>query len=338
MTLLLLFAAISIGFSFLCSILEAALLSITPSYIRSLHAENPVLSERLRKLKDKIDDPLSAILTLNTIAHTAGATGVGAQVAVLFGEAWLGVASAVMTLLILILSEIIPKTIGAVYWRSLAPYLPSTLGVMMWVFAPFLWLSQFITRRIGANEHENDVRAEISALAAIGRDQHVIDEEERKIIVNTLYLHEIKAKDIMTPRTVSRVAHPDMPVNEFFDWSKSLPFSRFPLIGEDGLCVGYIHKGDLSSVDGQRALREVCHDALTVKDETNIDYLLGEMLRGRQHICVVYDSLGTWLGIVTLEDILETVLGQEIIDESDSVSDLRRYAKQRWSRKLKGTS
>lgn len=338
MTLLILFAIISISFSFLCSILEAALLSITPSYIRSLQTDNPELSERLRKLKDKIDDPLSAILTLNTIAHTAGATGVGAQVAVLFGEAWLGVASAVMTLLILVLSEIIPKTIGAVYWRALAPYLPSMLGVMMWVFAPFLWLSQFITRRIGAGEHENDVRAEISALAAIGRDQNVLDEEERKIIVNTLYLHEIKAKDIMTPRTVSRVVHPDMPVAEFLAWSHALPFSRFPLISEDGICVGYIHKGDLTHVDKQRALRDVAHAALTVKDETNIDYLLGEMLRARQHISVVYDHLGTWLGIVTLEDILETVLGQEIIDESDSVSDLRRYAKQRWSRKLKSTS
>lgn len=338
MTLLIVFAAVSIGFSFLCSILEAALLSITPSYVRSIQAETPSLYERLRRLKDNIDDPLSAILTLNTIAHTAGATGVGAQVAVLFGEAWLGAASAVMTVLILVLSEIIPKTVGAVYWRSIAPYLPSVLGVMMWLFAPFLWLSKLITRRIGAGVHESDIRAEIGALVAIGRDQNVLDDEEQKIIVNTLYLHEIKSKDIMTPRTVSRTAHPAMPVAEFLDWSKTLPFSRFPLIGEDGICVGYIHKADLANVDPQRSLAELSHAAITVKDNTNIDYLLGEMLRGRQHMSVVYDNLGTWLGIVTLEDVLETILGQEIIDESDSVSDLRRYAKQRWSRKLNGRS
>lgn len=337
MALLLAFAAISIGFSFLCSILEAALLSITPSYIRSLQAEKPVLYQRLRRLKDNIDDPLAAILTLNTIAHTAGATGVGAQVAMLFGEVWLGLASAVMTLLILILSEIIPKTIGAVYWRGLAPSLPPILRVMMWIFAPFLWLSKIVTRRIGGAMQDTDIRGEISALAAIGRDEQVLDNEELKIILNTLHLHEIKTKDVMTPRTVSRTVHPDISVAEFLEWSQTLPFSRFPLITDDGICVGYIHKGDLRNVDGQRPLRELAHDALMVKDETNIDFLLGEMLRGRQHISVIYDHLGTWVGIVTLEDVLETILGQEIIDESDNVSDLRRYAKQSWSRKLKGS-
>ena len=171
MTLLIIFAAVSIGFSFLCSILEAALLSITPSFIGGLRETRPKLYEALRSYKEDIDKPLSAILTLNTVAHTVGATGVGAQVAVVFGEAWLGAASAIMTLAILILSEIIPKTIGAKYWRSLAPMLPPVLNFIMISLMPFVWLSKLITSRIGGGEHDVDVRAEIRALADMGKDQ-----------------------------------------------------------------------------------------------------------------------------------------------------------------------
>ena len=335
MTLLIAFAIISIGFSFLCSILEAALLSITPSYIASLKKDRPDLFLRLRRLKDDIDDPLSAILTLNTIAHTAGATGVGAQVAVLFGEAWLGAASAIMTLAILIVSEIIPKTIGAKYWRGIAPALPAALGFLVKALLPFVWLSKQVTRRIAKGEGETDIRAEISALAEIGRDQQALDEDERRMIQNVLRFHEIKVSAVMTPRTVCKFIGPETTVSEFRQKVSKAPFSRYPMIDEEGETLGYVHRSDLLNMDDNANLADYLREVKRVRASTNIEFLFSEMLRERQHIAVVYDELGTWLGVVTLEDILETLLGTEIMDETDNVSNLRRYAKQRWSRRLR---
>lgn len=335
MTLLVAFAVLSIGFSFLCSILEASLLSVTPSYIASLKKERPELFARLRALKDNVDDPLSAILTLNTVAHTVGATGVGAQVAVVFGEAWLGLASAVMTLAILILSEIIPKTIGAKYWRTIAPRLPAILGVMIKALLPFIWLSKQITRRIASSEPDTDIRAEISALAEIGRDQQALDEDERRMILNVLRFHEIKVSAVMTPRTVCKFVAPDITTAQFREQVKKSPFSRYPVIDGDGETLGYLHRADLITLEDDVNLLDHMRRVKCVKGNTNIELVFSEMLRERQHLAVVYDELGTWLGIVTLEDILETLLGTEIMDETDNVSNLRRYAKQRWSRRLK---
>ena len=180
MVLLVAFVVLSIGFSFMCSILEAALLSLTPSYIAQLKESRPKLHDALSKLKSDIDKPLAAILTLNTIAHTVGATGVGAQVSIIFGEAYIGIASAVMTLLILILSEIIPKTIGASYWRTLAPALPPVLRIMIWILTPFIWLSEMITNRINKKENDVDLRSEIKALARLGHEEKAIDGDEAR--------------------------------------------------------------------------------------------------------------------------------------------------------------
>ncbi|MFP1682746.1 CNNM domain-containing protein [Alloalcanivorax sp. C16-1] len=335
MTLLIVFAAVSIGFSFLCSILEAALLSITPSYIAGLRDEKPVLFRRLRRLKDDIDDPLAAILTLNTVAHTAGATGVGAQVAVVFGEAYLGVASAVMTLVILIFSEIIPKTIGAKYWRSLAPALPPVLRVMVLVLKPFVWLSKLVTRQFGTGEPDTDIRAELKAMAEIGRDQQALDEDERRVITNILNLHEIKVGKVMTPRTVVRSLRPDDTVDPVRQQLVNQPFSRYPVINEHDEALGYVHKSDLLDMEGSRKIGEVMRGMTPYRSTMNIEYVFGEMLRQRQHLGMVYDELGTWVGLITMEDVIETILGQEIMDETDNVSNLRRYAKQRWSRRLR---
>jgi len=335
MFLLVAFAIISIGFSFFCSILEAALLSVTPSYIASLRKDRPELFKPLRKLKDDIDDPLAAILTLNTIAHTAGATGVGAQVAIIFGEAWLGLASAVMTLAILVFSEIIPKTIGAKYWRGIAPALPAILGVLVKILLPFVWLSKLVTRRIAQGEEATDIRAEISALAEIGRDQQALDEDERRMIQNVLRFHEIKVSSVMTPRTVCNYIAPETTVPEFREKVSKAPFSRYPMIDEEGETLGYVHRSDLITMDDSAKLTDHLRQIKKIKASTNIEFIFSEMLRERQHIAVVYDELGTWLGVVTLEDILETLLGTEIMDETDNVSNLRRYAKQRWSRRLK---
>ena len=335
MTLLIIFAAISIGFSFLCSVLEAALLSITPSFIAGLRESRPALYEALRGFKDDIDKPLSAILTLNTVAHTVGATGVGAQVAVVFGETWLAAASGVMTLAILILSEIIPKTIGAKYWRTLAPTLPPMLKVIMVSLAPFVWLSKLITSQIGGNEHDVDVRAEIRALAAMGKDQEALQEDEYKVIKNILRLHDVKVGAIMTPRTVCRIVSPDMSVADFIEREKGQPFSRFPVMTASGEARGYIHKSDLLGVAPEQTMNVLAHEVTMVSTTLSIEDLFHAMLTQRQHMAVVYDDHGTWVGLITLEDILESILGREIMDETDNVADMRLYARQRWSRKLK---
>ncbi len=335
MTLLIIFAAISIGFSFLCSVLEAALLSITPSFIAGLRESRPALYEALRGFKDDIDKPLSAILTLNTVAHTVGATGVGAQVAVVFGETWLAAASGVMTLAILILSEIIPKTIGAKYWRTLAPMLPPMLKVIMVSLAPFVWLSKLITSQIGGNEHDVDVRAEIRALAAMGKDQEALQEDEYKVIKNILRLHDVKVGAIMTPRTVCRIVSPDMSVADFIEREKGQPFSRFPVMTASGEAQGYIHKSDLLGVPLEQSMTVLAHEVTMVSTSLSIEDLFHAMLTQRQHMAVVYDEHGTWVGLITLEDILESILGREIMDETDNVADMRLYARQRWSRKLK---
>jgi len=334
MTLLIAFAVLSIGFSFLCSILEAALLSITPSFIASLKEERPQLFSKLRKLKDNIDDPLAAILTLNTIAHTAGATGVGAQVAVVIGQAWLGAASAIMTLAILIFSEIIPKTIGAKYWRRLAPMLPPVLNLIMKILLPFVWLSKQITRRIAPSTETTDIRGELAALSDIGRDQSALDEDEARMIKNVLRLHEIRVQAIMTPRGVSKVVGPGTTTEEFRALVKASPFSRFPVIDDQDHAVGYIHQADLLSLKPGAAIADAMREVRSVDARTNIETVFANMLRERQHLAVVYDEHGTWLGIITLEDILETLLGTEIVDETDHVADMRLYARETWSRRL----
>jgi CBS domain containing-hemolysin-like protein len=242
MTLLIAFAALSILVSFICSILEAALLSLTPSYIAQQKATKPKLYERLKGLKDKIDQPLAAILTLNTVAHTVGATGVGAQVTVVFGDGYLGIASAVMTLLILVLSEILPKTIGARYWPTLAPYLPSLLGGMIALLKPFILMSDLIMRLFGGKESEHDIRQEIKALTLLGREVGKLDEDEQRVISNILDLHEIKLRDIMTPRIVCEFAAPDDTLGAFKARVKESQFSRYPVIGEDESPLGVVFR------------------------------------------------------------------------------------------------
>lgn len=335
MILLGVFAFVAIGVSFLCSVLEASLLSITPSYVAQLREERPKLHHSLAQLKEKIDRPLAAILTLNTIAHTVGATGVGAQVAVVFGDAWIGVASAVMTLLILVLSEIIPKTIGATYWRQLSPMLPMTLKTMGWVLAPFIWLSELITGRIGGDEHEVDLRAEIRALAGIGREKQALHADEARIIANVLRLHEILVKSVMTPRNVCVSVLPDQTVTAFREDTAQPRFSRYPVITPDEKALGYVHKADLWQADPDATMETLMHPVEVVDVEDNVESVFTRMQRTHGHLCVVYDSHGVWRGVITLEDVLETLLGQEIMDESDDVADLRLYARQRWTRHLK---
>lgn len=334
MFLLIVFAFIAVGISFLCSILEAALLSITPSYVAQLKEKRPKLHAKLQDLKTNIDRPLAAILTLNTVAHTAGAAGVGAQVGVVFGDGYLAIASAVMTVLILVLSEILPKTIGAKFWRQLAPLLPGVLNAMILSLRPFIWLSDQITKRIGGEEHV-DVRSEIKALATLGHEQQLIDADERRVISNMLDLHNIRVRDVMTPRTVCESVRPDETISEFLYRAKTLPYSRFPVIDADEVPHGIILRNEALESDTDKTINELARDVEVVAETVNVEQVMRMLLDQRQHMALVFDEHGTWMGVVTLEDIIETILGQPIMDETDTVPSLRRYAQQRWDKRLK---
>ncbi|MCB8888880.1 CNNM domain-containing protein [Vreelandella malpeensis] len=335
MFLLIVTATLAIALSFLCSILEAALLSITPSYIARLKDEHPRLHASLDRLKTHIDRPLAAILTLNTIAHTVGATAVGAQAATVFGDTSIAVVSAVMTLLILVLSEIIPKTIGATYWKSIAPYLPRLLKPMIIALLPFIWLSEQITRRLGRAEHDVDLRDEIKVLARTGLEQRVLDEDESRTIVNVLNLHEIKVSGAMTPRTVCVTVAPNMTVAEFDARHGKASFTRFPVMDGGEQPFGYVHKADVYHADDARTMRDLMHPIGRVDVAENVERVFVDMLKDHLHMRVVFDDHGTFVGLITLEDILETLLGRDIVDETDSVVNLRHHAKQRWLSRIK---
>ena len=336
MTLLIAFAVLSILVSFICSILEAALLSLTPSYIAQQKLERPKLYERMKELKEQIDQPLAAILTLNTVAHTVGATGVGAQVTIVFGDGYLGAASALMTLLILVLSEILPKTIGARYWRTLAPFLPSLLGAMIVLLKPFILMSDLIMRLFGGKAPEHDIRQEIKALTLLGREVGKLDEDEQRVINNILDLHEIKLRDIMTPRIVCECAAPDDSIGAFKARVKESQFSRYPVIGEDEAPLGVVFRYDaLAAEDDDAAVASIMKPLKVVPDTMNVESLMAQLMHERQHMCLVYDEFGSWHGLVTLEDIMETIIGKPILDETDDIPNMRRFAKRRWEHRIK---
>lgn len=338
MSQLIAFVVLSIAVSFICSILEAALLSLTPSYIAQQKQSNPKLYDRLKILKDKIDQPLAAILTLNTLAHTVGATGVGAQVTVIFGDGYLGIASAIMTLLILVLSEIAPKTIGARYWPNIAPILPTTLNVMITLLRPVIWLSDQIMKLFGGGNHEHDLRQEIKALTVLGRELNKLDEDEQRVIANILDLHDIKVRDIMTPRTVCDSANPDEPLDQFIERVKVGLFSRYPVLDKDGSPLGIVFRYDMLNITDQQVVGDLMKPVKVISDKMSTEHLMTQLMHERQHMCLVYDEYGTWLGLVTMEDVIETIIGQPIMDETDNIPNMRRFAKRRWEHRLKNLS
>lgn len=335
MTLLIAFAVLSIAVSFVCSILEAALLSITPSYIAQQKVARPKLWERLRVLKDQIDQPLAAILTLNTVAHTVGATGVGAQVVKLYGDAYLGVASAVMTLLILVLSEIVPKTIGARYWVHLAPFLPTILNGMIFILKPFIWMSDRIMDLFGGHTMEHDIRLEIKALALLGRELDKIDADEQRVISNILDLHEIKVRQIMTPRIVCEFVSPDMGLEEFREMIREHQFSRYPVLDEEEVPLGMVFRHDVIDAEPEATVRSLMKSVTLVLDLDSVESLMMRFMGERQHMLLVYDEYGSWLGLVTMEDVMEAIIGQPILDETDDIPNMRRHARRRWKNRLK---
>lgn len=334
MTVLIFFALMAIGISFLCSVMEAALLSITPSYIAQLEDKNPRLYKKVSYLKQNIDNPLAAILSLNTIAHTVGATGVGAQVAEMYGNAYIGLASGLMTIAILVLSEILPKSIGAKYWKKLIPTMVFTLEIMMFLLKPFLWMSKLITRWFDSNEEDSNIKDEIKALAKMGRDEKIIDENKYRVIANIINLQEVKVKDIMTPRIVVHKVNPKMTIKEFDEFITTSPFSRFPIVDEhEQNFLGYIHKSSSYKARDSELVDEYARPMRSYSTEAPLELVLSNMIDDRNHMALVIDQFENWAGIITLEDIIETILGKEIVDETDQVADMRLYAKMKWKKR-----
>ena len=336
MTLLLIYLAIALGFSFYCSIAEAVLLSITPSFIATLREKKPKDAERLFSLKSNIDRPLAAILSLNTIAHTVGAAGVGAQAGIAMKSVPLAVVSAVLTLLILVFSEIIPKTIGALYWRGLSPWVGRSVQWLILLMYPLVWLSEQLTRFLaGGHKPHALTRDELGAMAEIGAQQGVLQESESKVFRSLMRFPKIKVTDVMTPRSVIVGFDQSMTVAELFEGFPKLPTSRIPIYKERlDQVVGFVLKVDLllakTEDQGDRPLADFRRDILIVPAESSLTKVLEQLLRDGHHIAMVMDQYGSVVGLVTLEDIVETLLGLEIVDEHDEQVDMQKFARDRW--------
>ncbi len=346
LTLLIVFFVISILFSFLCSLWEAVLLSITPTYAHVKMEQGSSIGYQLKSFKENIDRPLAAILTLNTIAHTVGAIGVGAQAAAIWSETHpiitQLVVPVVMTLAILIISEIIPKTIGANYWEELAPFTVRCLQFIIAVLAPLVWMSQLITKVLKKDKSRSVLsRSDFMVMTELGAKQGVFEESESHIIGNMLKFNTIRAEDIMTPRTVVIAAPESMTVNEFHDANPDLRFSRIPIYHEDSIdqITGYILKTEvLSSLinkDSDLSLAMIKREIMVVRETTALPDLFDHLMQKREHIALVVDEFGGMAGIVTMEDVIETLLGLEIVDELDRAEDMQALARRQWQQRAK---
>lgn len=341
-TLLIAFFFISITFSFLCSLWEAVLLSITPSYAEIKFQEGTSLGGHLRSFKDNVDRPLAAILTLNTIAHTVGAIGVGAQAASIWSNTnpfvTAFVVPAIMTVAILVLSEIIPKTIGATHWKRLVPFTVSSLLFITTLLYPFVWLSQFITRMLKKDTAGSIYsRSDFLAMAEIGAQHGVFEQSESDIITNLLKFNKVTAKDIMTPRTVVFAAPENVSIEDYFRQNEPLRFSRIPIYQEGSMdnIIGFLLKDELLAemIQGNKSqlVSALRREVMVVPLDFPLPELFNRLLERREHIAIVVDAFGGMAGVVTTEDVIETLLGMEIVDESDRETDMQVLARRNWA-------
>jgi CBS domain containing-hemolysin-like protein len=341
MGLLLLYVGLALALSFLCSLMEATLLSVTPSYVAALEARHRAAGPLLRRLKEQVDRPLAAILTLNTIANTAGATAAGAQAAHVFGDAYIALFSAFLTLAILYLSEILPKTLGAVYWRRLAPPLALVLSVLIPTLWPLVALARYLTRKVGRGQRRTAVhRDEFTALAELGAREGVFRAEESRVLKNLFRMGSLRTKHIMTPRIVVFALPQAATVRDVLADHAELRFSRIPIYGDDLDDVnGYVLKDDVllcgARDQHERRMEELRREILVVPETVPLPQLLERFLDSREHIALVVDEYGGTAGVVSMEDVVETVLGMEIMDEADKHKDMQELARQQWLKRAR---
>ncbi|MBT3064291.1 MAG: hemolysin family protein, partial [Candidatus Thiodiazotropha sp. (ex Lucina pensylvanica)] len=339
MLLLTVYVLIALGFSFLCSIAEAVILSVTHPYISVLDQEGNRAAPILREMKRDINDPLAAILTLNTTAHTIGAAGAGAQAAVVFGSGYVGVASGVLTFMILVFSEIIPKTLGANYWRQLAPVTAYTLKFLIWILYPFVVMSAMLTRLLSRGKaHGQFRRDEFTAMAEAGIEEGKLDQHESLILKNLFLLRDTRVTDVMTPRTVVFSLDEKVLVKDYFDKHNSSRFSRIPVYHKDRDHVtGFVLRSDLllshARGNSENSLDVYRREMPAIPDNSSLQVAFELFIEKRSHIMLVVDEYGSMEGILTLEDILETMLGIEIVDEGDRIDDMRKLARRLWKKR-----
>ncbi|MBQ0025122.1 MAG: DUF21 domain-containing protein [Bacteroidales bacterium] len=340
MTALLIFLLGAMCISFVCSILESVLMSTPLSFITMKEDEGFKYAKTFRRYKENIERPIAAILALNTIANTVGAAGVGRQANEIFGNEWFALVSAITTVLILVFSEIIPKTIGTSYWKSLMGFTTRTISVLIVMMYPLVivieWLSKHLSRK--DDDLPEVSREEVSAMANVGEEEGVIDEDENKIIQNVIKLDNVKAFDVMTPRVVAAVASERMTLKEFYKDRSFGHHSRIPVYSESPEYItGYILRSDalgaLADDKFSMVLSDIKRPITFFNEEKSISEIWDELLAKKEQIGLVIDEYGAFQGIITLEDIIETIFGLEIIDESDEAVDMQQLARERWERR-----
>ena len=340
MPLLLTFFFLALTVSFLCSIAESVLLSVSLSFVKTKEEQGSKSAKLLKKFKEDIGRPLSSILTFNTIANVVGAAGVGAQATALWGEAFFGVVSAVLTIMLLVFSEIIPKSFGARYWRVLAMPVAIMVNVMIYIMYPIVWMLKGITVLISAKTPQEKVsREEIAALTEIGLEEGIFAESESKTIKNLIRSRYIKANEVMTPRTVVISIQEDTKVKDFFSNPEVHKFSRFPIFEKTHDSItGYVLKHDITDmlnkgVGDDMPISQTKRTVVICYENITIPKLFDILLEKKEQLAVLVDEHGGMAGIVTLEDIIETIFGFEIIDERDAQVDMQQLAKDKWRKR-----
>lgn len=336
MGLLILFFVLALSVSALCSLMESVFLSTPMTFVASAEGKNTRAAALLKSLKKEQSRPISAILTINTIANTMGAAGVGAQAGVVFGNDLVGIFSVVLTLCILVFSEILPKTIGTRYWRSLALRAAYIIRVMMFITYPLVILAEGLTRLVGKGREQSVSRDEVSAMVKVGAEEGVFDKDENKMLQHLIKLSNVHAREIMTPSSVVAEVSEDTTMREAYANKELSTFSRIPVYKEDEEYVtGYVLRQTiLEKLAEDRftmKLADIVRPILSFQENTSVDDIWEMMLTKKEHISVIIDEYGCMRGIVTMEDVIETMLGFEIVDEKDTVTDMQVLARQKWA-------
>ena len=328
-----------LGVSFLCSLLESFILSVTHAHISIVSKDRPALGKKLSYFKENINRPLSAILSLNTIANTVGAASIGAITLIEFGSSWVAIMSGVLTLSILIFSEIIPKTIGALYWKRIL--IPATFAVQVLITMtyPLVVLLELLSKWLAKEGNGDKVsREEVIAMAELGEDEGTIEESESTVIENVLMLDDIPVEEVLTPRSVIFALDKTSSVKEVLDKYNDIEFSRIPVYEKElDNIIGIVRRHVLlkSKAEDQFdvTMGELAKPIHTVEENDSVGDVLDEFVKRREHLFMVKDQFGQVAGLITLEDAIETLLGIEIVDETDSVVDMRKLALDNWRKK-----
>ena len=328
-----------LGISFLCSLLESFILSVTHAHISLVSKDRPTLGEKLSYFKENINRPLSAILSLNTIVNTVGAASVGAIALIEFGSNWVAIMSGILTLSILIFSEIIPKTIGALYWKRIL--VPATFAVQVLIIMtyPLVVMLELLSKWLAKDGNEDKVsREEVIAMAELGEDEGIIEESESTVIENVLMLDDIPVEEVLTPKSVIFALEKTSTVKEVLDKYNDIEFSRIPVYEKEldniiGIVRRHVVLKSKAEDQFDVTMSELAKPIHTVQENDSVGDILDEFVKRREHLFMVKDQFGQVAGLITLEDAIETLLGVEIVDETDSVVDMRKLALDNWRKK-----